>query len=119
MNSEITRVLTQLLMQAPVLVTLLVGVILALAFWRRCPSACLFALTGFGLLLFQGFVFPIINAILLHGRINDGWSTATYGQIASIVGFAGSLLRMAGFIFLVLAVFTGRRPAPPDVPPPL
>ena len=52
--------LSNLLVQLPILLVWLIGIVLAFVFWRRHPQVSLLALIGFGLL----FVLTVIGAFL-------------------------------------------------------
>ena len=51
-----TTMVVHSLAQVPVVVVYLVGVILAIVFWSRCPVACLFTLAGSGMLLLMALL---------------------------------------------------------------
>lgn len=108
---------SQWLFQIPVVGASVIGMILALAFWRRCPSACLFALIGFGVLLVLAFSQSLANSYLITARIERGWSAEQYGHILTAANIVTALVRTVGYAFVLLAVFSGRPAGPANEPP--
>jgi hypothetical protein len=105
---------TQLLYQAPLMGASLIGMILALALWRRCPSVCLFALIGFGILFVQSISQSLATAYLVSAHMERGWSAAQYGRIMTAASIVHGMVRTIGYVFVLLAVFSGR---PANEPP--
>jgi hypothetical protein len=108
---------SQFLYQIPVVGASVIGMILALAFWRRCPGACLFALLGFGVLFVLGFSQSLANAYLITARMERGWSAEQYGHIMTAANSVIALVRTVGFAFVLLAVFSDRPAGPANEPP--
>lgn len=109
---------TKLLYQAPILIILLVGIVCALAFWRRAPNACLLAVIGLGILFLVGLIPPIADACchaLLRREWN--WNADKYGQVMAVVGVIYIVFQTVGLAFVVLALFTGRRAGLASGPP--
>lgn len=113
----ITIFWSQLLYQTPVLGASVVGMILALVFWRRCPGVCLFALIGFGILFVQSLSQSLTTAYLVSAHMERGWSAAQYGRIMAAASIVHGMVRAVGYVFVLLAVFSGRSATPANEPP--
>lgn len=120
MHEIIIPSLTQLVWQSPVLLVYLVGIILALVFWRRHSGPCLLVLVAAFLLLFVAVTQTIATHSLIRAREELGWGHGELAWMLSAIGLVGSVLRALGTGLFVAAVFVGRRsawpvePSPPD-----
>lgn len=110
LSSFLMQTLTQLAVQLPVLLVYLVGMILALMFWRRCPGACAYALLGAGLLLFLAIGQTVVNMYLVSHQSEIGVSMSNFGALLSAIAVVCSLIRALAYALLFAAVFVGRRP---------
>ncbi len=95
-----------LLLVSPVLLAYLTGMVLALVFWRRCPTACLLVLvaTGIHLIAQVGSFLSvyIVNLGTVHYRV----------ELFQAIGLAVSVVHALAIGLLLAAVFVGR-PTPP------
>src|SRR5262249_5252904 len=103
--------LTQLVGQAPMLLAYVVGGILALVFWRRCPLPAKLTLLGLMLLLITALVQSFLISYFIQAQVNLDWSHQTVGLLMSVTGLVGSLIRAAAFSLILIAVFIGRKTA--------
>jgi hypothetical protein len=108
MSDMIVPSLMLLLGQSPVLFVYVLGLILALVFWKRYPGPCLFLLIATVLLLVVSVTQTFATQYLIHARAEKGWKDNELGLMLSTVGLAGGVLRAVGFGFLLAAVFLGR-----------
>lgn len=108
MDSMVTSVLAQLVVQTPVLGMYVVGLILALIFWPRCPLAGALAAGGLGLLLLVTVGFALAQIYLFHRTSDSNWSINDHAWRLTVLGLASSVLRAVGLGLLVAAVFVGR-----------
>jgi hypothetical protein len=113
MSQTLMPSLTQLIHQGPVLAMYLVGMVLALAFWRRHPTPCLLLFAATGLLFVLGVVQPLLFQYVAQSRSGMGWQNATVAQAVGIFGLVASGLRALALGLLFAAVFVGRGPADP------
>jgi len=97
--------LMQLLIHAPAVLVYLVGGVLALICWRRCPLRSILSLSGCAFLLVLTVVQPFINNYILHARAEFGWSAQRIGHEFAIVGVAMSFAFAVGLALLVAAAF--------------
>ena len=100
---------SMLVSHIPMLLVYLLGMFLALAFWRRCPVPCALTLGATGLM----FVVSVGQTVLYSYLLNsDGGSTIAPGGRTSMMGVIGlctTILHALGFCLLLAAVFHGRR----------
>jgi hypothetical protein len=109
MNHNIMPYLTQLMSAAPLLLVYFVGLILALVFWRRCPTPSLLVVIASVLLLLVTVTHICVYQYLVRSRAELGWTQGTLGWALTIVSLTGSCLRAAGMGLLLTAVFLQRR----------
>ena len=100
MNRVMMPFLLHVAYRIPTLIVCLVGLILAIAFWKRCPRACLLTLLATGLEL---LTIPLIAFLQMY-LVQTG-NTMTW---MSIVGLAGTFFHTASTALLIIAVFIGR-----------
>jgi membrane-bound metal-dependent hydrolase YbcI (DUF457 family) len=97
------------LLQLPVLVACVAGLIVVVASWKKSPSASLWAVLGFALALALCFLVPLGQQILW--RFMQDAEVVTRAKATSALGFLWSMLRAVTYVLLLIAVYTGRRPA--------
>jgi hypothetical protein len=112
MESTLVFFLSQLLSQGPMLLAYLVGAILALVFWRRCPSPARLTLIATLLLLVVSLVQSFLVSFFVQARVDQGWSYEQVGLIMAVLGLVASLIRVTAFALLLTAVFMGRKVTP-------
>ena len=126
MNTNIifSGLLQSMIVQLPVIAVALVACIVTVMNWQQSPSASMFSLIGFGLMLALCFIIPI-GQIIAQWKLMPGVgsSPASTRYILTGLGFLWAILRAVSYGFLLAAVYTGRpeqRSAPiiyPPVPP--
>jgi hypothetical protein len=100
-----------LVQQSPTLLAYLVGMILPVVFWRRCPTASVLTLAAFGILLFTSVIQAFLPAYFGH----QGLPPQQFLTILSISGIVGGVLRAVATGLILIAIFAGRK-APPVRP---
>lgn len=113
--SWLTMIFSQLATQLPVIIALLAGLIVVLVRWKQGGRASPWALAGFGAYLAVSLIGPVFYAFMQYRVQEGGYQNVTI--IYSVAGIIWSLLRAAGIVFLLVAIFAGRSAAPPPVPP--
>ena len=108
LNSILTRSQMQLITQSPLGAVCVVGLILALAFWGRCPRASLLTLIATGLLLLSSVAFTLLQVFFLYTMRGAGWTSSELGLALTVVDVARSLARAAAVALLLAAVFSDR-----------
>jgi hypothetical protein len=92
--------------QVPLVLVCLLGLILAGIRWRRHLRVSLFAGLGCALLLVSSVVGSLAFGWAQH-RMMTG-TAAEVGALFTLIGIMRSLVNTAGFVFLLLAIFSGR-----------
>jgi uncharacterized membrane protein len=99
-------VFSQLAGQSPTLLVYLVGIVLCAVWWRRAPRAAMLAMVGCGLLLFTSVAISFVQVYYINNR--GSMPVSSLSAIMTTVALVGSVLRGAGFVLLLCAVFAGR-----------
>ena len=99
--------LDQLLGQAPLLLAYVVGVILALVFWRRCPRPSMLTFLAMMLLL----ITTLVQAFLIGYLLQGGWNPEKLRLFMRATVLMGNLLHMTAIGLILAAVFIGRKVA--------
>src|SRR5262245_53459527 len=109
MDDRLSELLIQYAYQTPLYLVWLTGIILALVRWRHHPGTSLMALHGFGLFLLQSLVWTFLTHALLLSPLRTEVGT---GTLLAVLNGAGILVRLVGWVLLLVAVFAWRtRPA--------
>jgi hypothetical protein len=98
-------VLSQLAMNLPTLLVSIAAIVITLIRWQRAPKPALYSLLGFGLLTFNAIFGVIFYAVIVGAAGSDRMNMAS---VMSLVGIVRALLNAVGFVFLLIAIFTGR-----------
>ena len=104
-----SHLLSQLGYQAPSLLVYLVAFILALVYMRRSAMPCILTLVGVGILVISTLGVAVMQASLIDSHQVYRRDAAEVSRLMGIIGLDGSCLRAAGLLFLVAAIFVGRR----------
>ena len=100
--------LPTILLQIPALLVILVGVILALVFWRRNAKVSLLVIVAL-VLSFIVRVGSTLQSVLLPTLINKGWNLQRIGWLAGCLGIVWSLLGAVALGLMLGAVFGWRK----------
>jgi len=110
MNNVLISFLTQLAGQSPVLFVYLVGMALALVFWRRYPRPCALVLIAMGFLMLTSMGQAFVSLYFIQRGVGLDWEPQRVGRLLMINTLAGSFVRALAFGLLLAAVFVGREP---------
>ena len=99
--------ISMLVSHIPMLLVYLLGMFLALAFWRRCPVPCALTLGAAALM----FVVSVGQTVLYSYLLQGGSTIAQSGRTSmmGVIGLCTTILHALGFCLLLAAVFHGRR----------
>jgi hypothetical protein len=97
-----------ILVQSPLLIIWLVGIVLALKNWSHYPKASMFALIGFVTLILETFLFSSITMVLPHFLSQNGVSASSMSFYFSALGIVRSLFGAISWSLIVAAIFTQR-----------
>jgi len=110
MSSPIdTHWLAGLAGQLPLYLAYLLGMVLAVVFWRRCPTPCLLTLLAATFLLLLSVGQPFVYRLFVSRLGTD--------QGITVVGFVFNLLRAVAYCAIFAAVFVGRSAGQQSWPP--
>jgi hypothetical protein len=105
----VSRSLETLLILSPGLLVDLVGLVLALVWWRRHPGVSLLMLVAIGLWLSLAIGGSFLFAWLPeHLREERGWSFAQISALLDAIAMIRNSIGAAAMILLLVAIFGGR-----------
>jgi hypothetical protein len=111
MDTQVSSTLITLALDTPLYIAWLVGLILAIVYWKKMPKASLLTIIAIGILFLisiAGQVFSLNFPILAH---KNGLSYEKIGVVMAAVGFINVLLTTACWGMLLAAIFGRRNPA--------
>lgn len=112
MNSPIFSYLTsQLLYQGPLIIACVVGLVLSIVFWARCPRSALLTLIATGVLLFTTVAILGAQTYLFSAQFGRG-TFGAYRQLSTALALINGIVRALAFGTLMLAIFIGCRKPP-------
>jgi hypothetical protein len=117
-TGQINVFFSSFLVYLPTLIVCLVAGVVILIKWRQAPIASLWALLGFGLALVLCFVMPAGQALLQYWVFHGG-QRGSYTWALTAFGMVGSVLHAVIYVFLLMAIFTGRSKPDAAIPPTL
>jgi ABC-type methionine transport system permease subunit len=106
MFSEILR---GILIQFPILLVCLVGIMVALISWRRSPAASLWTLLAFCLAFLLCILIPVSQQTMLRMMKESSLDTRLTANIT--LGVVWSIFRAISYILLLVGVYAGRKGA--------
>jgi hypothetical protein len=110
MDKLLSPLLTQLTADSPLLLIYVVGIVLALVYWRRCRRPCAFTFFSCGLLLLTSIGQSAVRLYVFQGRADLDLSPEKLAWILTLIAQVSSCLRALGFGLLLAAIFVDRRP---------
>lgn len=113
MADVIRSSMMQLLLQAPVILVYVVGVVLALVFRSRAPKAYTVLLIGLLGLLALDVIHPFVFTYVTHTVMASDADHAVIGRIHAVVGVSLRFLYAVGLGLLIAATFLQRKAVPP------
>lgn len=109
MNENASLLLIQLLPLTPLLLVYLVGMVLAIAYWQRSPSAALLVLIG-TVMLFASVVLGTLGFhYVIRSRNDLQGGGLNYQTVLAAFNLFMTLLRTLATALLIAAAFVGRR----------
>lgn len=100
--------LGQYLVQIPVFIVWLVGIVLAVVYWRWHPKVSLLAFIALAAFLVTSLFGSALSMWLPIGLQRRGWALARVGMIVTVVGFIRSLVSATLWGLLIAAIFGWR-----------
>ena len=93
---------------APIIITWVVGIVLALSRWRRHPRVSLFAIIAFFMLISARVVTRFLYIWTPTIMRDRGWSTSELGTIFAVIGAVSALIDTAAWALVICAIFGWR-----------
>jgi hypothetical protein len=100
--------LQSILVQLPVLIVALIGIIIVISRWNDAPAAGVWSLLGFGSAVLLCLLYPISQAGLRYWSVNNPGHSREMLAVFTGLGVVWSLVRAASYTFLLAAIFAGR-----------
>ncbi|MBN1249442.1 MAG: hypothetical protein JXC32_17405 [Anaerolineae bacterium] len=100
--------LSNLLVQLPIIVLWIVGVVVALLRWSRHPRVSLLTLIGLLILLLQSLVTGLLVPWLQITLLGRGMHGSRMGMLMGVVGVVASLIKTGAWGLILVAIFSGR-----------
>ena len=110
METSVTRILMGLLISAPEYLACLVGFVVAVFLWRRCPLASGLVVVGICLLVFSLVAGQFTYSIIFQIGSNREWSRETIDVAFRLVNFSHAVINGISLSSLIAAAFV-RRPS--------
>jgi 4-amino-4-deoxy-L-arabinose transferase-like glycosyltransferase len=107
------EVLPEYLVDIPLHLVCLVGIILALVFYRRHPAVSLLMLCALALVILLGLIGPW-TILMAQNKARAGWSVESIESLINLIRVGYRIFNMAAYGLLLLAVFGWRRRAPEE-----
>src|SRR5512141_647840 len=103
--------LSVLLFQLPILLVWLVGLVLAVIYWKRHPRVSLLAIIGIVGLLISTMLGSLASLWMPMICAQNGYpgGLQQYALLMPLNTFAGSLLSAAFWVLVIIAIFFGRK----------
>jgi hypothetical protein len=108
MGTWVGRFVDSLVVMSPLFVVDLVGVILALVWWRRHPRVSLLTLLAIGLLASAAVGGSFLFAWLPYHLEQRGWSFGQTSALYPVMALIRSALGAVAYALLLSAIFAGR-----------
>ncbi|MEQ1859336.1 MAG: hypothetical protein ABMA13_05325 [Chthoniobacteraceae bacterium] len=117
-DSSFIELVRSLVVQLPVVLVCIAGLVVAVVKWRESGGAAKWALLGFGAVLFLSFAMPVVYSMINQSKI-AGTDIAQIRAFHMRLNVLWSVLRAVSYGLLLVAIFAGRRTgAPPSLPKP-
>lgn len=97
------------LIQLPLLLVWLVGIILAGVYWRRNPVVSLLALVAISMLFLESLVATYLNLWLPVMLSQRGWGAGRIGTFLAAKGLLQSVMSAVAWGLLIAAIFGWRK----------
>lgn len=111
MSQPFYPIMSELLVRSPLLLAYVIALVICAMRWNRSPRPAQMAFLGTAFLLIASVGEPLVMMwILTRLQLN---SSAQVNQMLSMTHVVASVTQGTGFLFLVGAVFIGRRQTDP------
>lgn len=105
---QFTPFFSNIVVQLPIFLVWIAGIILAIVYWKRAPRPAAFTLIAIAIFIVTAFLSVIINSNVLMGLHARGMPIATVSFILGGLNIVISLVRAFGWGLILAAIFTAR-----------
>ncbi len=118
MVTRLSTILTVYAVQLPFYLVWLVGIILAIVFWKKHPKASLLATIGLAGILILNIISVYTTTFLSMDLYKQGMSTANIGLAMGIRTIVFNILGAGCWGLIITSIFVGRKQAAvmPQIP---
>lgn len=106
--SFVTEFLQGVLLQTPILLVILAGIVITFSRWNDAPSAALYSLIGFGIAFVLCFAIPAGQPMVRQYVQASSGDRAQISQLLVLLGMLWGVLRAVSYGFILAAIFAGR-----------
>jgi hypothetical protein len=99
---------TNIVVQLPVFLVWIVGIFLAIAFWKRAPRPAAYTLLAIGIFIITAFLSVLVNSNILMELHARGMPIRTVSFILGGLNIVISLVRAFGWALILAAIYTAR-----------
>jgi hypothetical protein len=110
--SDLNSLLAVYIVDVPVVLVWLIGILLAIVFWKRHPRVSLLALIAFIGLLVLKLAGTYLNGWLPMNLDQSGWTVTQMGIRQGIFALISAVLSAGFWSLLLAAIFGGRKNLP-------
>ncbi len=96
--------------RAPLVLVILVGIIIAIARWKRHPKASFLTLLGLGFYLPKLFLFTILTYLIPTVGESMHWSIAAANNLYIVLDVVNDIGFSIVLVLIVAAAFANRQP---------
>jgi hypothetical protein len=105
---QISPFFTNIIVQLPVFLVWIIGIILAVAYWKRAPRPSAYTLIAITIFIITAFLSVLINSNVVMGLHARGMPFTTVSIILSGLNIVIALVRAFGWGLILAAIFTAR-----------
>jgi hypothetical protein len=110
---------SSLLMNVPFYLTMLVGIVLCIVFWKRHPRVSMLALIAFILLSIDSLFGLALKAWITSFIASGGMRVSQIGMVSVAVNCLRSVLTVAAWVLIMISIFGWRKVQTPVVELPI
>jgi hypothetical protein len=104
----LTAILARIATLTPIIIAWAIGIVLALARWKRHPRVSLFALVAFVVMIVTTIITSVLYIWLPMTIRNSGWSVAQISTILAGVGIVSTVIQAVAWAMVLWAIFGWR-----------
>jgi hypothetical protein len=111
--------LPNFLMNVPFYLTMLVGMVLCIVFWKRHPMVSMLALIAFIILIIDSLFGLALTAWITSSATGGGMKVSQIGVVSAAVNCLRSILNVTAWVLVMISIFGWRKAQTPVVEMPV